>query len=202
MDDPDGILYRLAARSDVPEDAWARRLDYTGIYKGVRGLDDKFVHCSTPEQAVGTAAAYFAGKTDVMLLRFSVSLMREVDLEVRWEDAEPQPGVDKRDGAFPHVYGGWIPYACLAAPPLLLALDSEGKHVFPSLVDERDGSTNFALSEDDPLNEGITKEDIQDEIDGIAWTIDVENNQYWDEENEAREELEYEDNPLDDDDDL
>ena len=127
-------LYRLALKAEIPEDAWKTRLSWTTAYTGVPGLDDKFFHLSTAEQVVGTAAAYFGGKTDVMLLRFTVEIMKEeADLEIRWEAAEPVPGEKSRDGEFPHAYGGPIPFACLAAPPVLLTLDADGKHVFPLL---------------------------------------------------------------------
>ena len=198
MDDPDGILYRLALCAEVPDDAWRARLQYTGVYKGVAGLDGNFIHCSTPEQAAQTAAAHFAGKDDVMLLRFSVSLMREADLEVRWEDAAPAPGTDQRDGKFPHVYGGPIPYACLAAPPVVLALGSDGKHTFPSASPTQGSGITFA-----PINDedGFTEQELQDDIEGIEWNNDVDGMELAMEENAAQEWDEYEDNPLDEDDD-
>jgi uncharacterized protein (DUF952 family) len=127
-------LFRLALAAELPEDAWKTRLQWISAYEGVKGLDDKFIHLSTAEQVVGTAAAYFAGKTDVVLLRFSKETMEEeADLKIRWEDAAPAEGVAKRDGAFPHAYGGPIPYACLSAPPAILAVGPDGKHVFPPL---------------------------------------------------------------------
>ena len=131
MSDADEV-YRLASSAEVPEDAWHTRSKWIAGYVGVPGLDEEFIHCSTAEQVVGTAGAYFAGKTDLVLLVFSVELMcEEADLEVRWEDAAPAPGIKQRDGEFPHVYGGPIPYACLVSPPVLLGLDPGGKHVFP-----------------------------------------------------------------------
>ena len=97
-------------------------------------------------QVAGTAAAYFAGKTDVILLRFSISMMtQEADLEVHWEDAAPASGAQKRDGDFPHVYGGPIPYACLAAPPDVLVLGPDGKHVLPSLGPKPRGPTETSM---------------------------------------------------------
>ena len=128
-------LYRLALRAEVPEDAWKKRLQWKSSFTGLTGLDDVFIHLSTADQVAGTAAAYFAGKTDVMLLRFAVKLMREeANLDIRWEAAVPlRPGEKSREGKFPHIYGGPIPFACLAAPPVLLALDSDGKHVLPPL---------------------------------------------------------------------
>ena len=44
-----------------------------------------------------------------------------------------ESGASNRHGEFPHAYGGPIPFACLAAPPVLLTLDADGKHVFPLL---------------------------------------------------------------------
>mmetsp|Transcript_17016 Transcript_17016/g.43710 ORF Transcript_17016/g.43710 Transcript_17016/m.43710 type:complete len:179 (+) Transcript_17016:87-623(+) len=128
-----GELYRLALAAEVPDDAWASRLQWTTAYKGVPGLDDQFLHLSTAEQVVSTAALYFGGKTDVILLSFSVESMEEADLQIRWEDAAPPPGSTTRGGAFPHVYGGAIPYACLSSKPAILALDPDGKHIFPTL---------------------------------------------------------------------
>lgn len=127
----DDVLCRLALAAEVPDDAWRTRLQWTAAFAGVAGLDDRFVHLSTAAQVAGTAKAYFGGRADLMLLRFSAdSMRREADLEVRWEAAAPALGDDVRDGAFPHVYGGAIPYACLASPPTLLALGPDG-HVFP-----------------------------------------------------------------------
>ena len=104
-------LYRLALAADVPEDAWKTRLQWTTAFSGVAGLDDNFLHLSSAEQLPGTAEAHFAGKSDVMLLKFSVeSMCEEADLEVRWEDV---------DGTkFPHVFGNqFLTLASLQRPP-------------------------------------------------------------------------------------
>lgn len=171
MDD----LFRLASAAEVPDDAWKTRLQWTSSYKGIAGLDDKFMHLSTAEQVVSTAELYFNGRSDVVLLRFSVESMREeADLEVRWEDSKPAPGVIKRDGAFPHVYGGQIPYACLVGPPALLELGPDGKHVFPLM-----GAAAAAAAEAESLkaddNEGVDEAvergmDDEDGYDGCAAT--------------------------------
>ena len=50
MDDIEGVVYRLALRSEVPEDAWRTRLQWIAAFVGVPGLDDGFIHCSTAEQ--------------------------------------------------------------------------------------------------------------------------------------------------------
>lgn len=159
-------LYRLALAAEVPEDAWRTRLQWTTVYKGVGGLDDKFFHLSTAEQVVGTAAAYFNGKTDVMLLRFSVDTMQEeADLDIRWEAAEPPPGSTVRDGEFPHVYGGPIPWACLTAQPALLALDADGKHIFPPIGAAAVAKVSRAYKGaevDDAIERGMDDEDGYD----------------------------------------
>jgi len=120
MADDEDDLFRLTLAAEVPKDAWRNRLEWTSGFKGTTGLDDRFIHLLSAEQVAGAVAA-FDGKADVMLLRFSVDIMREADLDLRWEADEP------------HIYGGLIPYACLAAPPALLALGNDGKHVLPPL---------------------------------------------------------------------
>lgn len=121
-------LYRLAPASEVPDDAWKTRLQWTTAYMGTSGMDDKFISLSTAAHLAHTAESTFSGKADVMLLRFSTESMKEeADLEVRWT---PAPDSDEK---IPHVYGGPIPYACLAVPPAMLELGADGKHVFPPL---------------------------------------------------------------------
>ena len=122
----DEILYMLALAADVAEDAWRTRLGWTAAFVGAKST--KFINLFTDEQLASAAEASFAGKADLMLLSFNVESMREeADLKVKFEAAESTSG---GAGAFVHVYGGPIPYACLHAPPLLLTL-TDGKHVFP-----------------------------------------------------------------------
>ena len=132
--DADTQYYRLCKGSEIPEDAWKTRLSYTTAYNGVKGLDDQFMHLSTAAQVVKTAELYFAGATDLVLLVFGHSLIDEYgEITIKWEDAAPSAGSTKRDGEFPHAYGGAIPYACLVGLPIPLQLDADGKHVFPKL---------------------------------------------------------------------
>ena len=128
----DSTLYRLALKSEIPDDAWRTRLQWVTAYAGISGLDDGFVHMSaTAEQVAETAQASFAGKDNVMLLQFSSTSMREeADLDIRMEDG------------FPHVYGGPVPFACLVSPPELLALGPDGKHVLTQLGLGSNGETN------------------------------------------------------------
>ena len=146
-------VYRLALASEVPNDAWKTRLQWTTVYKGVKGLDDKFIHCSTAEQLSTIAESNFAGKSDVMLLRFSVETMaEEADLKVVMEGA-------------PHVYGGAIPYACLGGPPVLLELGPDGKHMIPQLgaaAAEEEAIKDAAREEEEGIERGFDDEDGYD----------------------------------------
>ena len=117
---------------------WKNRLQWIDAYNGIPGLDDKFIHLSTGLQVQNTAGLYFAGATDLVLLRFGLTLIDEFgEVDVRWEDAEPPAGSAKRDGDFPHAYAKdgkskcVLPYACLVGPPVPLKLDAAGKHIFP-----------------------------------------------------------------------
>lgn len=167
---PHEDLYRLALAAEVPEDAWRTRLGWTTAFVGVPGLDASFVHLSTAEQVAGTAAAYFAGKTDVLLLSFSAESMREeADLDIRWEAAAPMPGESARDGEFPHVYGGAIPFACLAAQPALLALGPDGKHVLPPLGSVAVAAAEAARHAEEP-EDNVSSDDDYGEYDGCAAT--------------------------------
>jgi len=81
-----------------------------------------FIHCSTYDQAAGTATKYFAGRTDLVLLCIDEA---RVAAPIRYEppaSAAP-PGVDRdprADQRFPHLYGPLAPEAVvrvIAFPP-------------------------------------------------------------------------------------
>ena len=77
-----------------PRMAWDEaqgRGDYRAASLGTEG----FIHCSTPEQVVGTANRLFHGRTDLVLLVIDGD---RVGSPIKAEDAG--------DGqVFPHVYG-------------------------------------------------------------------------------------------------
>eukprot|EP00928_Gymnodinium_smaydae_P057450 TRINITY_DN4068_c0_g1_i3.p1 TRINITY_DN4068_c0_g1~~TRINITY_DN4068_c0_g1_i3.p1 ORF type:complete len:128 (-),score=23.32 TRINITY_DN4068_c0_g1_i3:66-449(-) len=119
------FVYRLAR---APEIEAARA---AGEYAGVPSLDVGFIHLSTAEQARKTAALYFSTCEDLVLLRVSVAaLAQHPSLELRFEDAQPLEGAEKRTGDFPHLYGGAIPWRCLEGEPLCVPLQ-DGRHLFP-----------------------------------------------------------------------
>ena len=154
-DSDNAQLYRLARAAEVPDDAWSGRLTWTQCYRGTKGLDDKFIHLSTAQQVGGTAEAFFAGAADLLLLSFSAErLIEEADLKIKYE------AVEGAEGLYPHAYGGWLPYACLTAPPAKLELGEDGKHVLPPLgprlaagVEKADGDimSDKHSSDDDGL---------------------------------------------------
>jgi uncharacterized protein (DUF952 family) len=71
-------------------------------------LRDGFIHLSTPEQAPGTAAKWFAGETGVMALTFDAD---ELGADLKWEPS--------RGGQlFPHLYRPLRLDELVAAEPL------------------------------------------------------------------------------------
>lgn len=67
-------------------------------YYSVPGLvTEGFIHCSTPSQVVGVAERYYAGQHELLLLVIEPG---RLEAEVKYE-----PGTDKPDELFPHVYG-------------------------------------------------------------------------------------------------
>jgi uncharacterized protein (DUF952 family) len=64
-------------------------------YRGDTLATDGFIHCSTPEQVVRVADAYFRGRSGLVLLAIDPS---RLTAELRWEES-PDGGV------FPHIYG-------------------------------------------------------------------------------------------------
>ena len=84
-----------------------------GNYPGSsQDLADGFIHFSTAEQVIGSAAKHRAGQDGLLLL--------------------PVDGEPSRGGAlFPHLYGELPVSAVLRADPLPLGPD--GRHVFPDL---------------------------------------------------------------------
>jgi uncharacterized protein (DUF952 family)/protein associated with RNAse G/E len=78
----------------TPE-AW-RAARERGAYEAPSLEAEGFIHCSTAAQVPATAARYFAGEPDAVVLSLDVSLLRS---EVRHEDTSGHGEL------FPHVYG-------------------------------------------------------------------------------------------------
>ena len=100
-------------------DEW-RAATAGGAFRGSPAdLRDGFVHFSKAKQMAETAARYFAGQTDLVLVAF--------------DDATLGPGLkyepSRGDALFPHLYGPLDPAAALWVEPL--PLGGDGVHVFP-----------------------------------------------------------------------
>lgn len=84
--------------------------------------NDGYIHMSTPDQARATAAKYFAGRDDLVLVVVDLDVVADA---VRWE---PSRGGE----LFPHLYSPLRRNAVLSHAPLVR--DASGKHVFPALA--------------------------------------------------------------------
>ncbi len=84
-------IYHLTTRA-----AWADA-NTLGEYTVDSQASLGFIHCSTASQVLRVANAYYPGCTDLVLLEIDTSCLRA---EVRWE-----PGTDRPEELFPHIYG-------------------------------------------------------------------------------------------------
>ena len=79
----------------LPKEDWAKARA-AGIYEPESLPTEGFIHCSTVNQVIGSANAFFKGQTDLLLLTIDPEKVRA---EVRYEDLAGE-GLD-----FPHIYG-------------------------------------------------------------------------------------------------
>jgi uncharacterized protein (DUF952 family) len=94
----------------------------TGTYTGTADdARDGYLHFSTAEQVVESAAKHRAGATDVILVACDPARLGDA---LRWEPS--------RGGQlFPHLYGDLAMEQVAWSAPL--ALGDDGRHVFPVL---------------------------------------------------------------------
>jgi len=113
--EPPAFVYHLARAQE-----WRTRGDHE--YRGsARDRRDGFLHFSTRDQIVESAARHRAGEHDLILICASTAGLGDA---LRWEPS--------RGGAlFPHLYGVLPLRAVASASPL--PVDDEGNHVFPEL---------------------------------------------------------------------
>jgi len=108
------LIYKICG-----QDEWQLALQ-TGVYQGsADDLRDGFIHFSRAHQLRGTAAKYFAGRADLMLVAVDAQVLGDALRE------ESSRGGD----LFPHLYAALPTAAALWARPL--AWDGE-RHAFPS----------------------------------------------------------------------
>ena len=99
-----------------------RKAERAGVYRGSAvDVKDGFIHFSTAEQAAETAAKWFAGQRDLVLVAVDADALGAT---LKWERS--------RGGAlFPHLYGELDLKAVRRFDPL--PVDADGKHRFPPL---------------------------------------------------------------------
>ena len=109
-------IYKICSASE-----WAMA-ERDGAFRGSAvDLSDGYIHFSTAAQVAETAAKYFAGQADLVLVAVDAT---RLGAELKWEPA--------RGGAmFPHLYAPLSVSAALWMKPL--PLDAAGRHVFPPL---------------------------------------------------------------------
>ena len=100
-----------------------REAERSGVFRGAAiDLADGYIHFSTAEQAIETAARHFAGQGDLVLASVDAGVLGD---RLKWEPS--------RGGAlFPHLYGTLPMAAVRRVTPLPLGPD--GRHVFPELA--------------------------------------------------------------------
>ena len=108
------IIYKIVAK-DTWKEAWE-----SGSFEGAEiDLVDGFIHFSTAEQVRQTAARFFQGRDDLVLIGVDASLLGD---PLKWEPAA--------DGTlFPHLYGP-LPLPAVVSQDELL-LEATGGHQFP-----------------------------------------------------------------------
>ncbi len=111
------IIYKIC------ETALWREAERSGVFHGAPvDARDGFIHFSTAGQVRETAARYFAGAGDLMLVAVDADAL---DAALKWE-------ASRGGELFPHLYGVLPLAAVLWARPLPLGAD--GRHVFPELA--------------------------------------------------------------------
>lgn len=110
------LIYKIC-----PKDMWDTAVA-AGTFTGAPiDLADGYIHFSTGEQAVETAAKHFAGVDDLLLVAIEAE---SLGAALKWEPS--------RGGAlFPHLYADLETGAALWVKPL--PVGDDGNHLFPEL---------------------------------------------------------------------
>jgi len=111
-------LYKIC-----PRPLWSEA-ERVGVFRGSPAdHHDGFIHLSTADQVVETAARHFAGQSELLLVWIDSEKLHN---RLKWERS--------RGGAlFPHLYGNLDMAAVTRVEPL--PLGAAGHHVFPPFGD-------------------------------------------------------------------
>lgn len=109
------LIFKICSRAEWQQAERARRFDGSEADRR-----DGYIHFSTADQVVVTAAKHFSGQTDLVLVSIDSARLGS---SLKWEPS--------RGGAlFPHLYGHLDLNAVIGVAPLPLR---DGRHVFPPL---------------------------------------------------------------------
>ncbi|MFO1101635.1 MAG: DUF952 domain-containing protein [Methylocystis sp.] len=111
-------IYKLVSRAD-----W-KAAEASGVFKGAEiDLADGFIHFSAAEQVEETAAKYFAGRTDLLLVAVDAVTLGEA---LKWE-------ASRGDALFPHLYAPLALENVARVDPLSVGAD--GLHDFSDILE-------------------------------------------------------------------
>lgn len=120
MTDSGPTIYHICRRDEW--DAAVR----SGYYAGSsQDAADGFIHFSTADQVVGSAARHRAGQSGLVLVEAAVV---RLGAGLKWEPS-------RRGALFPHLYGRMPVEAAVRV--LDLPLGPDGRHVFPPELETR-----------------------------------------------------------------
>jgi uncharacterized protein (DUF952 family) len=110
-------IYKLVSRAD-----W-EAAEASGVFNGAAiDIADGFIHFSSAEQVEETAARYFAGRTDLLLVAVDAAALGEA---LRWE-------VSRGGALFPHLYAPLHVEKIARIDPL--PLGGDGRHDFSIIL--------------------------------------------------------------------
>lgn len=110
-------IYKLVSRAD-----WDKA-EASGVFNGAAiDLADGFIHFSAAEQVEETAAKYFAGRTDLLLVAADAAALGDA---LKWE-------VSRGGAPFPHLYAPLALENVARVDPLSLGAD--GRHDFSDIL--------------------------------------------------------------------
>lgn len=91
------MIYHITSQTDLKS---ARQ---KGEYTAPSLESEGFIHCSTEQQVIHVANAFYRGRNDLVLLKLDESRIKP---KVKWEapSGPLAPGHSESD-SFPHVYG-------------------------------------------------------------------------------------------------
>jgi uncharacterized protein (DUF952 family) len=101
---------------------WAAAQQH-GTYEPPSLASEGFIHLSTEEQTLATAARYYANASDLLLLSVDEDVLAH---ELRWE-APPDPA--RAHERYPHLYGPLATAEVIDARPF--TKNDQGEFVFP-----------------------------------------------------------------------